>query len=259
MKYLSPKTAPIKEGTIITNAPSATAAPLQASHIGLVRLLQLSSASLPVGGYAFSQGLEYAIDSGWIKTENDVAQWLRFVLRESLAQVDLPLLQRLMAGVQQSDSQAFYYWNAYSLACRETMELRLTETAMGEALVRLMKNLNIAMPVQTHTPDQTKNHKTDIGFISAFAVAAVHWQIEPESAGIGYLWSWLENQVAGATKLVPLGQTSAQALLAELGEELSDIIAIANNIGDQHIGSSLPGLAMASSWHETQYSRLFRS
>jgi urease accessory protein len=76
---------------------------------------------------------------------------------------------------------------------------------------------------------------------------------------VGYLWSWLENQIAAATKLIPLGQSTAQRLLVVLGEEVTQIIEQSQQVSDTEIGSSLPGLAMASSGHETQYSRLFRS
>ncbi len=234
----------------------------------LLRLLQLSSASLPVGGYSFSQGLEYAIDSGWISakknaqqsTEEQVADWLRFVMDESLSQVDLPLLQRLVLAVNENDLKAFEYWNAYGLACRETMELRLTETAMGDALMRLLKTMDIPFVDQIQSYREKENTSSDsISFIAAFAIAGTHWNISVNAIMVGYLWSWLENQVAAATKLVPLGQTSAQRLLVQIGEDVEPIIQKAQTIENDMIGSSLPGLAMASSWHETQYSRLFRS
>jgi urease accessory protein len=221
----------------------------------LLRLLQLSSASLPVGGYSFSQGVEYAIDEGWVKNEADVADWVSLLMQESLAQVDLPLLQRLMRAQQNNDLEKLTYWNAYALACRETHELKLTDTAMGDALVRLLTSLDIPFGLI----NKTVAGKKDISFLSAFAAAAVHWQIDEQQACVGFLWSWLENQIAAATKIVPLGQTSAQKLLVQLGEEITPTLEQANNIHDDSIGSSLPGMAMASSWHETQYSRLFRS
>ncbi|MFB1014205.1 MAG: urease accessory UreF family protein, partial [Alteromonadaceae bacterium] len=65
--------------------------------------------------------------------------------------------------------------------------------------------------------------------------------------------------VAAATKLVPLGQTQAQNLLFELSEQVETAMLIANKLPDDQIGASLPHLAMASAWHETQYTRLFRS
>jgi urease accessory protein len=243
-------------------------------ELSLLRLLQLSSASLPVGGYAFSQGLEYAIDNGWVTNAAQVADWLSLVMHESIAKVDLPLLQRQIKALQNNSEKDFTYWNAYSLACRETMELRLTEVAMGDALARLLNSLEIPMPdigkgqheknsveknTDKKTASGTRKQKDDISFVSAFAVAAVHWKVAPAAINVGYLWSWLENQIAAATKIVPLGQTSAQRLLVSLGEQVAVVIQQSHSISDDHIGSSLPGLAMASSWHETQYSRLFRS
>jgi urease accessory protein len=220
----------------------------------LLRLIQLSSASLPVGGYSFSQGLEYAIEAGWLKDQQAVKEWMSMLMLESIAYVDLPILIRLMHSLEESHSEKFIYWNASVLACRETDELLLTETAMGEALSRLLKNLDIDLPV---APE--KFSQQDLSFIAGFAVAAHHWNISADNAAVGYLWSWMENQVAAATKLVPLGQTMAQQLLVDLGEMVDEVIALSQTVDDENIGSCLPGMAMASCWHETQYSRLFRS
>jgi urease accessory protein len=75
----------------------------------------------------------------------------------------------------------------------------------------------------------------------------------------GYTWSWLENAVAVAVKLVPLGQTDGQRLLYELGIKIAVLVERTASIEDDIIGASTPALAIASSLHETQYSRLFRS
>ena len=162
----------------------------------------------------------------------------------------LPILQRLTAALGNNNPEAFWVWNATLLACRETKELLLTETAMGGALVRLLTQLQRELPAK---------RPKDICFTAAFAVATQHWQVSFEAARVGYLWSWLENQIAAATKLVPLGQTVAQQLLIELGDCFPEAIEASKAIADEAIGASLPGMAMASSWHETQYSRLFRS
>jgi urease accessory protein len=216
----------------------------------LLRLLQLSSAALPVGGYAFSQGLEFAIDEGWLKNPDDIAQWLTLQMSESQAAVDLPLLQRQLIAASSGDGEQLAYWNTYALACRETAELRLTDTAMGAALLRLLASLEVALPLA---------EGKETSFVTAFAMAAAHWQLDARSCCHGYLWSWLENQVAAATKLVPLGQTAAQQLLSQLLLEIPPAIDKSMLIHDHAIGASLPAVAMASARHETQYSRLFRS
>ena len=217
---------------------------------GLLRLLQLSSVSLPVGGYAFSQGMEYAIDKGWVTKQAQVADWTQLQLLQSLARVDLPVLRLAMAAWAQRDEARIIELNDLILACRETKELRLNDTAMGEALARLLRSLEIETPFL---------RLEDISFVVLFAIAATHWQVEFDSAALGFSWSWLENQIAAATKLVPLGQTQAQLLLGELQPTLSEAIALSKTIDEDDIGAGLPAVAIASCLHETQYSRLFRS
>lgn len=216
----------------------------------LLRLLQLSSVSLPVGGYAFSQGLEYAIDTGWIRNQAQVEDWLETQLLHSVAQVDLSLLRLMMQAAAEQDLEALQRLNDLALACRETKELRLTDTAMGEALGRLMTSLDIPLSFA---------RGEEVSFVSLFAVAATHWQISYQTAALGFSWSWLENQVAAATKLVPLGQTQAQLLLGELQPVLTQALHAAESVPEDQIGAGLPALAIASALHEQQYSRLFRS
>ena len=76
---------------------------------------------------------------------------------------------------------------------------------------------------------------------------------------IGYLWSWLENQVLCAVKLIPLGQVAGQRLLTDLAVKIPILVDQAFYFTDDDIGGSSFGLALASSRHEMQYSRLFRS
>jgi len=221
----------------------------------LFRLMQLSSASLPVGGYSFSQGLEYAIDCGWLGKQVDVHEWLEMQLLHAVAQVDLPALRLLMDAANRKDWNEIKRLNDLVLACRESKELRLTDTAMGEALVRLLNSLNIEQPF-AHGRGSIPE---EVSFITLFAIAAAHWKINYASAALGFAWSWLENQVAAATKLVPLGQTQAQILLGDLQPILSRALKIAAPIEEEQIGAGLPALAIASALHEQQYSRLFRS
>ncbi|ETX10098.1 urease accessory protein UreF [Marinomonas ushuaiensis DSM 15871] len=224
------------------------------TEASLLRLLQLSSVSLPVGGYAFSQGMEYAIDKGWVARKTDVSDWVGLQLQQSVARVDLPILRLCMMAAEQQGSVArsarLVELNDLALACRETKELRLNDTAMGEALFRLMGSLGINTPFE----------RGDVmSFVPLFAIAAAHWKIGFDVAALGFAWSWLENQIAAATKLVPLGQTQAQELLGELQSDINQAISLSLTIEEDRIGAGLPMIAIGSAQHETQYSRLFRS
>jgi urease accessory protein UreF len=94
---------------------------------------------------------------------------------------------------------------------------------------------------------------------AGFAFAAVAWGIPPRDAALGYAWGWLENLVLAAVKLVPLGQTQGQQALARLLAEVPPLVEQALPMDDDAIGAANPALAIASSAHETQYTRLFRS
>lgn len=223
--------------------------------IKLNRLLQLCSANLPVGGFSFSQGLEYAVEMGWVSCPQTTASWITINLEESIAQTDIAILKRLFRALTALDFADFEYWNNHLIACRESNELLMADLAMGKALIRLIKQLD-SIDISAY---QTIIELKDVSFVSAFTLCAYVFNLDLTAAQSGYCWTYIDNQVAAATKLVPLGQTQAQNLLFDLTENTQAIIEKANDIDDEDIGTSLPHLAMASAWHETQYSRLFRS
>jgi urease accessory protein len=225
------------------------------SPLRLNRLLQLCSANLPVGGFSFSQGLEYAVEMGWIHNPDSTKEWISFNLHQSIAPTDLALLSRLQKALVADDTAGFHKWNQHALACRESNELYLADVAMGKALMRLLKDIK---GIDSRHYVELINHK-EISFVSAFALSANLFGLELNPMQSGFCWAYIDNQVAAATKLVPLGQTQAQNLLFELTEQVAQAIERANQIDDDNIGASLPRLAMASAWHETQYTRLFRS
>lgn len=226
-----------------------------ASDIRLARLLQLASPALPVGAYSYSQGLEAAVDQRVVRDAATAAQWLGDLLEYSIARMDAPVLLRLIAAWRRGDFTAIDHWNGLFLASRETAELRAETVQMGFSLRKLLIELE-------GTNEETRAHLTrleEIAFPTSFAGAVAHWQIPTQPALVAYLWSWLENQVMAAMKALPLGQTDGQRLLLALGDRLDAIAHRATLFTDDELGSFVPGLALLSSHHETQYSRLFRS
>jgi len=214
----------------------------------LARLLQLASPALPVGAYSYSQGLEAAIEAGVVRDAASAERWIGDVLAYSVAPMEAPVFIRLCAAWTAGDTGCAERWNSLFLASRETAELRAETAQMGYSLARLVALLGAG-----HVP------LDEPSFPAAFARAATAWRIDPHEALIGYLWSWLENQVLAAVKALPLGQTDGQRMLASLGDRLGDVARRAARLDDDQLGSLVPGLALLSSGHETQYSRLFRS
>ena len=217
----------------------------------LLRLFQLVSSTLPVGAYSFSQGLEWAVEEQLITNEASAQQWIGDVLQHSLIKLDGPVLVRLYQAWNSDDVSAISSWNAFILASRETAELQTEDQHLGLALGKVLDGLGIEW--------QQRWGNSDIAFVTPYSLVAAEWNIPVTMAITGYLWGWLENQVLGAIKLVPLGQLAGQRILFELAKAIPNYVQQIMQMQDQEIGGSLPMFAIASSRHETQYTRLFRS
>jgi urease accessory protein len=219
--------------------------------LSLLRLLHLVSPALPVGAYAYSQGLEYAVHAGWVVDEASTLAWLQGLSRYSVGTLDLPLLLRLHAAWAAHDSAAVTAWNAQLIASRESAELRAEERHLGQALARVLIELELDEAGAWREPAPA--------FATLFSLAAARWQINAADTLAGYLWAWSENQVLAAVKLVPLGQSAGQRLLHRLTQAMPDIVEQAMTLRDESIGVSVVSQSLASALHEGQYSRLFRS
>lgn len=209
----------------------------------LARLLQLASPALPVGAFSYSGGLEAAIEAGLVTDAASAERWIGEVLQHSVARMEAPVLARMMR-----EPSRIAEWNEVFLASRESAELRAETAQMGYSLRRLLTDLAVPVPALGET-----------AYPAAYASAVAAWDVAHQPALVAYLWAWLENQVMAAVKAVPLGQTVAQKMLLAMGERLEALAAQALFMDDDALGNFTPGLALLSSRHETQYSRLFRS
>ena len=218
----------------------------------LLRLLQLSSPALPVGAFAFSQGLESAVSLGWIHDEASARSGLEGTLHEGLARLDLPVFARLYRDYAANDERSVRRWASYLVASRESLERRLEDVQLARALTRLLIDQGV-LPRAPFGADEELPHA------APFALAAVHFGIPLREAMLGFAFSWAENQVGALTRLVPLGQLAAQRVLAAVGARIPSAVTFASALSDADLGSCLPGVALATAFHETQYSRLFKS
>lgn len=225
-------------------------------NLQLVRLLHLASPALPVGAFSYSQGLEWAVESGTVSNEAQAQAWIHDVLHFALARCEAPALLGLMRAWAAGNAAGVARLNAEFIATRETSELRAETLQMGYSLARLLRDL----PEMPDAVRETHAALDEIAFPTAWAAAAAHWQIDEHGAATAYLWAWLENQVMAAVKLVPLGQTAGQRMLVALAPALPELVAAALQRAETNDWENFtPGMTIASSLHETQYTRLFRS
>jgi urease accessory protein len=255
---MSRRTPRIRTPTHITPDPAASA---PADNLAgesphtLLRLLHLSSPALPIGAFHFSQGLEYAVEAGWIVDETSALEWIDGIAGNSLATLDLPVLHRLQDAWRRSDDDSVRRWNAFLIACRETEELRLEDRHLGAALLRVLAEFD----VRTELFPGGRLNSFGVAHATAFALACARWRIAPLPALQAYAWAWAENQVLAAVKLVPLGQSAGQRMLHALGSRLVALADRARDLADADVGIATSLSAVASGKHEVQYTRLFRS
>jgi urease accessory protein len=223
--------------------------------LSLVRALQLASPALPIGAYSYSQGLEWAVESGAVHDAASARAWIGDLLDLVVATGEAAVAWRLLAAAQRGDWRELARWNAWFRASRETAELRAETEQMGGSLAGLAADLDL---VDAHAREALAG-LAPITLPAAYAIAARGFAVPLDAALAAYVWSWLENQVLAAIKLVPLGQVAGQRMLAALGARIPVVVATAIEIADDDVSTFAPGLAIASARHECQHTRLFRS
>ncbi|MDB4035052.1 hypothetical protein N9506_04450 [Pseudomonadales bacterium] len=221
----------------------------------LPKLLQLCSQALPVGAYAYSQGLESAIHERHVIDAASAQNWIGGVFEQGVSELDLPALLIAYDAFDRFDDVTVRELNVYLAASRETQELLLEDVGMGRALDRLLRTLNLD-GVEIQQPS----------FVIQFAMAGRHWNIPALDLAAGFSFSWIENQIAVCAKSIPLGQSEAQIVLSELIEKIDTLVTTAQQIAlsaggplDWQFGQSMPSLAIMSSQHEVLEARMYRS
>ena len=220
----------------------------------LLQLIWLASPALPVGGFSYSEGLEAAVDRAQVATESIASDWLSDQLQLSLARSDLAVIAQAIAAWRDDDLIRIEQLNDWVLQTRETSELRAQTEQMGRSLVEWLRNhdgVNAA-----HLAACAQRPST---YPVAFALAASQTAASVRDCLLAYAFGWAENMVQAALKSVPLGQSAGQRILARLSRDILPAVEAAMALSDDERQAFSPMLAILSSQHETQYSRLFRS
>lgn len=221
----------------------------------ITRLLQLASPALPVGAYSYSQGLEWAIESGDVTDSASAQRWIEDHLSLVFARFEAPLYAAAFSAWSREDGAEVARLNADFIATRESAEPRAETVQVGfsyAAWCREVAPLSDAQRTKLGAMDRIS------GPVGA-ALAAVASGVAVRDGLLGYTFGFTENQVMVLAKALPMGQIAAQKLLFALGGAVSAAVDVALVLPEDDWSSASPWLAIAQMKHETQYSRLFRS
>jgi urease accessory protein len=214
----------------------------------LLRLIWLASPALPVGGFSYSEGLEAAIEAGWVTDETSAAGWLVDQLHLALAESDLSVVAQAVAAFRANETARVTELDRWVRRTRETSELRLQSEQMGRSLGDWARSL-----------EPQPQARDPLTYPVAFARAAAPLPAPVRDIVLAYAFGWAENMMQAAIKAVPLGQSAGQRILLRLAGEIPAAADHAIALRDQDRQAFTPRLAILSAQHETQYSRLFRS
>jgi urease accessory protein len=155
---------------------------------------------------------------------------------------------------QNGDHRRIAQLNAWVLQTRESSELRAQTEQMGRSLLEWLRNHTTATPAQIATLAAM-----DASYPLAFALAASSTGAAVRDCLLAYAFGWAENMTQAAIKSVPLGQSSGQRILSAVTAQIPAVVDHALSLSDDARQAFSPMLAILSSQHEVQYSRLFRS
>lgn len=210
----------------------------------LVTLMQWLSPAYPVGGFSYSHGLEWAVSAGDVTDAAGFQEWLADILEYGTGRNDAILLA---AAYRASDAADLSHVDAVARALAPSAERLLETTAQGAAFVRTTADIwAIELPVLCYP--------VAVGRAAALIGVGLE-QVLPL-----YLHGFASNLTGAAMRLVPLGQTEGQRVLAAM-TPLCDLLAqeALDGHGLEDLGGCTVLADIASMKHETQYTRLFRS
>ncbi len=226
-------------------APTATSmvtAPMR-SDTHLLTLAQWLSPAYPLGAFAYSHGLESAVEAGWIADAEGLRLWLGDLLTQGSGRADAIWLHLAHASPDDADLWAL---DDLARAFSPALERLREGERQGAAFARTTAEIwDLDLPV--------------LLLPLALGRAARLLGMEPVPVAALYLHSFAGNLVASAQRLMPLGQTAAQAVLADLTPLCTTVAAEAEGVPATEIASSAFLSDVAAMKHETLEPRIFQS
>jgi urease accessory protein len=221
----------------------------------LYRLMAWLSPAYPVGAFSYSSGIEWAVEAGDITDVESLHAWLAVMLAGGSGFCDAVLFAATHRAVAQADDKALRGVAELTAALAPSKERHLETTAQGNAFIEATR---AAWPAPAL--DRLKAvWDGPVAYPVAVAAAASGHGIVLEAALAAFLQAVAANWVSASVRLIPLGQTDGQRVLAALEATIAACVQRALSASLDEIGSSAFRADLSGSRHETQYTRLFRS
>ncbi|MTI01067.1 urease accessory protein UreF [Roseibium sp. RKSG952] len=250
--------------------PMATIIPIlmteHASQSALIKLLAFLSPAFPIGGFSYSHGLEKLVEDGTVHDPQSLQDWIEGILNYGAGRNDGILLKESFNATSAGDVGAVKELIELGLALQPSRERHLEASAQGTAFIQTVA---AAWAPGEETPAldilaQLTDEASDTCVKSwplpvAIGTASACHGISRHAVLAASLQAFVSNLISAAIRLVPLGQTDGQKVLARLEPVILKTAATIETLSLDDLGSATFLTDIASMDHETQYTRLFRS
>jgi urease accessory protein len=249
---------PVEGGVM---APSAVKPPIATVFGGcsetaaLFRLMAWLSPAYPVGAFSYSSGLEWAVEAGDVAGAGALERWLAVVIGSGSGFCDAIFFVHAYRAAQVMDGAALVGVAELAAAFSPSKERHLETTAQGAAFLTATRS---AWPCDT-LDRLLAWWGGPYAYPVSVAVAAAGHRIAVEPALLAYLHALASNLISAGIRLIPLGQSRGQSVLAALEPVIVATVTRALLAPLEEVGSAAFRADIASQRHEAQYTRLFRS
>jgi urease accessory protein len=235
--------------------PSHNGEPEPLGASALYRLMAWLSPSFPIGAFSYSSGLEWAVEAGDITDASSLRRWLTVVIGEGGVFCDAALFANAHRAVAGQDDAALHATAALAVALAPSKERHLETTGQGRAFVEAAR---AAWPCGA-LDRLPASFDGSIAYPVAVAVTAAGHGVPLAPALHAFLHAAAANLISAGVRLIPLGQTDGQRVLAAIEPAIAATAARAMATPLDDVGGAAFRADLAAMRHETQYTRLFRS
>jgi urease accessory protein len=220
----------------------------------LARLLLWLSPAFPVGGYSYSHGLEWVVESGRIGDGAALAAWIQDVLVHGAGRSDLIFFAEAWRALTAADTPRLRQVAELAAAFAVSAERRLETLGQGTAFLAAVSAV-WPQPALLGAFEMV----AEIAYPVAVGASTAAHGLPLAGSAHAFLQAFAANLVSAGVRLVPLGQTDGLRVLAALEPLLPSLVAAALAARLEDAGGAAILVDIASMRHETQYTRLFRS
>jgi urease accessory protein len=244
--------------TVTAMRPAGRTVMADVSDRALFKLMTWLSPSFPVGAFAYSHGLEFAIENGVVKDAATLKTWIEGVIAFGAGRVDAALFRAAYEAETSRDDDRLARVVERGEVLRGSSELALESSQQGRAFLQMVSEICPTARLEVWQGTLAVTGRAP-AYCIAVAVAAAISAVPLRAALNAYLTAFSANLVSAAVRLVPLGQTDGQRVIAGLEGAVLEAVEEALVRDPEDFGAAALSVDWMSMQHETQYTRLFRS